>query len=363
MQNELNQLRTKNKQSRKATVDVDDIRSVIAKWSGVPINSLKTDDLKKIENIDKALKEKIIGQEDAIKRISAVLKRARLDLSNELKPLASFLFLGPTGVGKTHTAKEIAKNLFGSEDALIQVDMSEYMEQHSVSKLIGSPPGYVGFQEGGQLTEKIRRHPYSVVLFDEIEKAHPDLLNILLQILEEGSLVDAKGRKINFKNCIIIMTSNIGAWESFEEKSLGFDLVSSDKKKLEKEYDKMKETILEILKDNLSPEFLNRIDEILIFKKLEPEDAEKIIALQLNELNQRIYKKNLVLQFGNDLVKYLAKIGYSSEYGARNLKRTIVEKVENSLAEFLLGSKMVGKQPQMIKINIKVKNEQIKFTI
>lgn len=363
LQKELKQIKNKNRKSRKAIVDVDDIRNVISKWSGIPINSLKTDDLKKIEDIDKVLSMRVIGQVDAIKKISSVLKRARLDLSSELKPLASFLFLGPTGVGKTHTAKEIAKNLFGSEDALIQVDMSEYMEQHSVSKLIGSPPGYVGFQEGGQLTEKIRRHPYSVVLFDEIEKAHPDLLNILLQILEEGSLVDAKGRKINFKNCIVIMTSNIGAWESFEEKTLGFNLESADKTKVEKEYQKMKDTILESLKDNLSPEFINRIDEIIIFKKLESKDAGKIIVLLMNELNLRIKSKNISLIYQRDLVDYLTKSGYSSEYGARNLKRIIVEKIENSLAEFLLDNKMIGKLKNLTKIYIEVKKEKITFTL
>lgn len=363
LQKELKQIKNKNRKSRKAIVDVDDIRNVISKWSGVPINSLKTDDLKKIENIDKVLSMRVIGQVDAIKKISSVLKRARLDLSSELKPLASFLFLGPTGVGKTHTAKEIAKNLFGSEDALIQVDMSEYMEQHSVSKLIGSPPGYVGFQEGGQLTEKIRRHPYSVVLFDEIEKAHPDLLNILLQILEEGSLVDAKGRKINFKNCIVIMTSNIGAWESFEEKTLGFNLESADKTKVEKEYQKMKDTILESLKDNLSPEFINRIDEIIIFKKLESKDAGEIIVLLMDELNLRIKSKNISLIYQRDMVNYLTKSGYSSEYGARNLKRIIVEKIENSLAEFLLDNKMVGKLKNLTKIYIEVKKEKITFTL
>lgn len=363
LQKELKQIKNKNRKSRKAIVDVDDIRNVISKWSGIPINSLKTDDLKKIEDIDKVLSMRVIGQVDAIKKISSVLKRARLDLSSELKPLASFLFLGPTGVGKTHTAKEIAKNLFGSEDALIQVDMSEYMEQHSVSKLIGSPPGYVGFQEGGQLTEKIRRHPYSVVLFDEIEKAHPDLLNILLQILEEGSLVDAKGRKINFKNCIVIMTSNIGAWESFEEKTLGFNLESADKTKVEKEYQKMKDTILESLKDNLSPEFINRIDEIIIFKKLESKDAGKIIVLLMNELNLRIKSKNISLIYQRDLVDYLTKSGYSPEYGARNLKRIIVEKIENSLAEFLLDNKMIGKLKNLTKIYIEVKKEKITFTL
>lgn len=363
LHNKLKILKNKNHKNRKVLVDVDDIRNIIAKWSGVPINSLKTDDLKKIEEIDKVLKSKIIGQDESINKISAVLKRARLDLGDESRPLASFLFLGPTGVGKTYTAKEIAANLFGSEEALIQVDMSEYMEQHSVSKLIGSPPGYIGFQEGGQLTEKVRRNPYSVVLFDEIEKAHPDLLNILLQILEEGTLADAKGRKINFKNCVIIMTSNIGAWESFEEKVLGFELGSDEKTKVNKEFEKMKDTILESLKDSLSPEFINRIDEVLVFNKIDAEGAKKIVEILIKELNERLLNKNLEIVFDKKLVDLLAEEGYNQEYGARNLKRTIVEKIENSLAEFLIKEKMIGKMPKLKKILIKTDKKKINFSL
>jgi len=366
--NEINKIKEKSNKTRKAIVDVEEIRSVIAKWSGVPVNNLKSDDLKKLSKLNGILNENIIGQRDSISKITSVLKRARMDLTESGKPLASFIFLGPTGVGKTQTAKEIAEHYYGSNDALIQVDMSEYMEQHSVSKLIGSPPGYVGFQEGGQLTEKIRRKPYSIVLFDEIEKAHPDLLGILLQILDEGSLVDGKGRKVNFKNCIIIMTSNIGAWESFDDKNLGFDLTQDNQEKVEKEYEKMKEIILSNLKDTLSPEFLNRIDEIIIFKKLSFESAEKIITLLLSEFNKRLEKRNIVLLFGKGVVKMLTKKGFSDEYGARNLKRTIQEDIENSLAEFLLEKKLVGRPAKKteIKINLsKKKNnkEKLKFTL
>jgi ATP-dependent Clp protease ATP-binding subunit ClpC len=218
---------TKTKVSNKLKIDVEDIRKVISRWSKIPVVTMKSDDYKKLIELEKNLEKRIVGQTEGIGKISSVLKRARLGLSYEKRPMASFLFLGPTGVGKTETAKEIARTYFGDEKALIQVDMSEYMEQHSVSKLIGSPPGYVGFQEGGQLTEKIRRRPYSVVLFDEIEKAHPDLLNIMLQILDEGSLQDAKGRKINFKNTIIIMTSNIGASEIGKDDVLGFGVDDS----------------------------------------------------------------------------------------------------------------------------------------
>ena len=356
--------RDKNKQNGKTTVNSEAIRSVIARWSGVPINSLKTDDLKKLVDLPEVLNKYIIGQEESMEKISSVLKRARMDLSDVSRPLATFLFLGPTGVGKTQTAKEIAMHYYGSSDALIQIDMSEYMEQHSVSKLIGSPPGYVGFQEGGQLTEKIRRKPYSVVLFDEIEKAHPDLLSILLQIMDEGSLVDAKGRKVNFKNCVIIMTSNIGAWESFEEKTLGFDLSDGNSKKMEKEYEKMKDVILENLKDTLSPEFLNRIDETIIFKKINLEGAEKIVSLLLSEFLKRLEKRNIEMLIGDGVVKMIAKKGFSDDYGARNLKRTLQEKLENPLAEFLLNKKYIGKlnSRKTIKVNLS-KDKDTKDTL
>jgi len=368
LQQKLNVIRTKNQKTRKVLVDTDDIKNVIAKWSGVPINNLKSDDIKKLVELEKVLNQNIFGQEGSIKRITAILKRAKMDLTDISKPLATFLFLGPTGVGKTQTAKEIAMHYYGSKDTLIQVDMSEYMEQHSVSKLIGSPPGYVGFQEGGQLTEKVRRQPYSVILFDEIEKAHPDLLSILLQILDEGSLVDGKGRKVNFKNCVIIMTSNIGAWESMEEKSLGFDLSGQPQETIEREYEKMKETIMENLKDTLSPEFLNRIDEIIVFKKLGIEDARKIIEHQLNEFNLRLLKRNIELLFNRECIEFLADKGFSLEYGARNLKRAIQERIENPLAEFLLEKKLVGKLSKMIKIKInlikaKDNKKELKFSI
>jgi ATP-dependent Clp protease ATP-binding subunit ClpC len=323
---------------------------------------MNSDDLKKLADLEVDLEKKIIGQNHVITKVAAALKRARIGLGDANRPLASLLFLGPTGVGKTQTAKEIAKQLFGSEDNLIQIDMSEYMEPHSISKLIGSPPGYVGFQEGGQLTEKVRRKPYSVVLFDEIEKAHPDLINILLQIMDEGSLQDAKGRKVNFKNTVVIMTSNIGAWESMDTSSMGFDLVASKDKKHEEAYEKMKAGLLEILKESLPPEFLNRIDEVLIYRKLNEKDAEAITAILIEEVAERLTAKNIKLDIDKKVLAYIAKSGFDEAYGARNLKRKVQELLENGLADFLMRKSLLGKISTKVTVKVKLNKDKLEFS-
>ncbi len=370
LEDEMNSLDKRESKRKKATVDVEDIKSVVSKWTGIPINTMNTSDIKSLRNLEEELSNKIIGQEKALQRVASALKRARVGLSDASRPLASFLFLGPTGVGKTEMAKVIAKELFGSEENLIQVDMSEYMEQYSVSKLIGSPPGYVGFQEGGQLTEKIRRKPYSVVLFDEIEKAHPDLLNILLQVLDEGHLQDSKGRKINFKNTIIIMTSNIGAQAIGDDRILGFDLQIEDKGKNEKEvseaYKKMEESLMEELKETLTPEFLNRLDDIIIFRGLDEKDAKKITKNLLKELNERLKDKKITLDVDNKIADKIVKEGFSKDYGARNLRRKIQELIENELAQFLIDNGITFEKPKDKRphtVAVKEKNGETEFAL
>lgn len=330
--------------SKKFAVTQEDVRSVISKWSGIPVNTLSRQDVNSIRKIGDRLKKRIIGQDNALETVVGALKRSRIGISDKRRPMSTFLFLGPTGVGKTELAKTIAREVYGNEDALIQIDMSEFMEQHSVSKLIGSPPGYVGFQEGGQLTERVKRNPYSIVLFDEIEKAHPELLNILLQIMEEGSLQDSKGRKVNFRNTIIIMTSNIGAAEISKDTVLGFNLEIEKKNELEDAYETMKSKLTEELKDNLPPEFINRIDAVVIFKTLNEEDIKKIVKINIDDLNKRLSEKKIHVDVNAAVVDYLTKEGYSEEYGARNIRRLIQNEIENPLAELILDEGLVGNQ-------------------
>lgn len=360
---ELKKIKQKKPSIRRRIVDVEDVKKVVAKWSGIPIQTMNKDDIKRLVDLEKILKTSIIGQDGAIKQVSSALKRAKIGLGDAKRPLASFLFLGPTGVGKTQTAKEIAKVLFGSEDNLIQVDMSEYMEAHSISKLIGSPPGYVGFQEGGQLTEKVKRKPYSVVLFDEIEKAHPDLINVLLQVLDEGRLQDAKGRSVNFKNTIIVMTSNLGAWEGADIANIGFALSSSDVETQNENYEKMKESLLEILKESLPPEFINRIDEVLIYRKLENKDAAKIVDIFINEVELRLKERNIKLVIKPNVIKYIVDKGFDADYGARNLKRKVQELLENDLADFLMSKRIVNKLDTELAIKVSVVKGKIHFSI
>ncbi len=341
--------------NRKTIVDASDIEKTISDITGIPVTNMTKSDIEKLQHLEKSLSKYIKGQSEAIKLISNNLKRARVGLVNRKRPLASFLFLGPTGVGKTETAKVIAKEFFGKESSLIQINMSEYMEKYSVSKIIGSPPGYVGYTEGGQLTEKVRNNPYSVVLFDEIEKAHSDLLNILLQIFEEGELKDAKGRLVNFKNTIIILTSNIGASEIADDNFLGFNIDGDvNEKNLAGKYKNMKSKLLTELKKNLTPEFLNRIDEIIIFRGLDKRDAQHIVNDLMKDLVRRLKEFKIDLLYDKRVVNFIAKEGFNKEYGARNLKRKLQELIEVEISNIILEKNLLGGQKESFPITVKL---------
>lgn len=334
--------RSDEQSSKKYEVGIDTVRKIVSKWTGIPVATINQDETTALINLEKTMSKSVIGQREAVNVVAAAIKRARAGISSAERPWASFLFLGPTGVGKTELAKVLTKTLFGDEDRLIQVDMSEMMEMHSVSKLIGSPPGYVGYREGGQLTEAVAKKPHSVILFDEIEKAHPDVLNILLQILEYGHLTDGKGRKVNFKNTIIILTSNIGAEEIRKSKILGFVADKEDIQKsrsdadIEQAYDSMREMLQKELKESLRPELLNRLDDIVIFRALKRTDAEKIVEILIRELNERLSEEKVAVKLDKKAVALIVKDGFSEEYGARPLRRLLQDKVESFLADWLL---------------------------
>lgn len=316
-------------------VSSEEIAQVVSQWTGVPVNQLTKEESERLLNMEKILHERIVGQDKAVSTISKAIRRGRVGLKNPNRPIGSFIFLGPTGVGKTELCKSLAEAMFGDENAIIKLDMSEYMEKHTVSKLIGAPPGYVGFDEGGQLTEKIRRKPYSVVLFDEIEKAHPDVFNMLLQILEDGVLTDSQGRKVSFKNAIIIMTSNVGASKITDEKlALGF--VQEDGKKLS-----IEDLVMPDLKKTFKPEFLNRLDDIIVFNQLEQNDIEEIAKRMLKSLKKRTADLGIELDFTDNAITELAKEGFDKTYGARPLRRAIQSKIEDRLSELIL-DKTIG---------------------
>jgi len=315
------------------TVSEEQIAEVVAKWTNVPVEKLTETESEKLLKLEEILHNRVVGQEEAVKSISKAVRRARVGLKDPKRPIGSFIFLGPTGVGKTELSKALAEAMFGDEDNMIRIDMSEYMEKHAVSRLIGSPPGYVGHDEGGQLTEKVRRQPYSVVLFDEIEKAHPEVFNILLQILEDGRLTDSKGKTVNFKNTIIIMTSNVGASTIKKQKALGF-AVSGDA--ASNEYEKMKENVMNELKSSFRPEFLNRIDDTIVFHSLEKEHLRYIVKLMLREVSSRLKEQEINLNFDEATEELLSKDGFDSAYGARPLRRTITKIVEDNLSEEIL---------------------------
>ncbi len=314
-------------------VTEEDIADIVTSWTGIPVKKLAEEEGTRLLHLDEILKGRIIGQDEAVDAVARAIRRGRMGLKDPKRPIGSFIFLGPTGVGKTELTKALADVMFGDENAMIRIDMSEYMEKHSVSKLIGSPPGYVGYDEGGQLTEKLRRRPYSVVLFDEIEKAHPDVFNIMLQILEDGILTDAQGRRVDCKNTIIIMTSNVGASGITVPKTLGF---TGDADAVRDEREKTRATSMEALKATFRPEFLNRLDEIIVFNKLTGEDIEKITSLMLAEVKKRIDALGITVTFTPEVVAHLAKEGFDPVYGARPLRRAIVHQVEDSFSEAML---------------------------
>ena len=311
-----------------AVVTTEDIAEIVSSWTGIPVTKLEEAETERLLRLEDELHKRVIGQNEAIKAVSEAVRRARAGLKDPKRPIGSFIFLGPTGVGKTELAKTLAETMFNDEDAMIRVDMSEYMEKHSVSRLVGSPPGYVGHDEGGQLTEPVRRRPYSVILFDEIEKAHPDVFNVLLQILEDGVLTDTHGRKVDFKNTIVIMTSNVGADFIEKQSQLGFKTENDE----EASYDKMKDNVMTQLRKTFRPEFLNRLDEIIVFHSLNKEHIKKIVDLMLDDLRERLQEKEIELEMTDAAKAKLAEDGYDSEFGARPLRRTIQRQIENPLS-------------------------------
>lgn len=358
-ENELKDLLSQEKEKWKNSsshevpeVTPEDIATVVSNWTGIPVSQITKEESEKILNLEKILHERIVGQDKAVTSISKAIRRGRVGLKNPKRPIGSFIFLGPTGVGKTELCKALSEAMFGSEDAIIKLDMSEFMEKHTVSKLIGSPPGYVGYDEGGQLTEKIRRKPYSVVLFDEIEKAHPDVFNMLLQILEDGVLTDSKGRKVSFKNAIIIMTSNVGASKITDgTTSLGFGSNSNENENIEK-------LVMEDLKRTFKPEFLNRVDDIIVFKQLEKGDIEEIARRMLKTLTKRLESIEISAEFTENAISAIADAGFDKVYGARPLRRAIQNNIEDRMSELILENKIAKGEKCIVDYD----NENKKFT-
>ena len=323
----------KEKISRKLVVGENEIADVVSGWTKIPVKKLEEEESERLKKLESILHERVVGQDEAVTAVAKAIRRGRVGLKDPRRPIGSFLFLGPTGVGKTELSKALAEAMFGTESALIRVDMSEYMEKHSVSKMIGSPPGYVGYDEGGQLSEKVRRNPYSVVLFDEIEKAHPDVFNILLQVLDDGHVTDAQGRKIDFKNTILIMTSNAGAENIISPKRLGFTSVNDE----QENYRFMKDRVMEEVKRIFKPEFINRIDEVMVFHPLNKENMKEIVSIMLRGIGRRTSQQmNITLHVTEESQEYLIEKGYDAKYGARPLRRTIQTMVEDKLAEEIL---------------------------
>ena len=339
LQNEMAERRKEWEQKRNSkveTVGEEEVAEIVSSWTGIPVKRMTESEAERLMHLEDILHRRVIGQEEAVKAVSKAVRRARAGLKDPNRPIGSFIFLGPTGVGKTELCKALGEALFGDEDSLIRIDMSEYMEKHSVSRMIGSPPGYVGYEEGGQLTEKVRRKPYAVILFDEVEKAHPDVFNVLLQILEDGRLTDGQGRVVDFKNTVVVMTSNAGAHTIKKQRSMGFGSSASD----EKSYEAMRENIMDEVKRIFRPEFLNRVDEIIVFHALEQEEIDRIAALMLSNVQKRLRERDIDLEVDDSALKLLSAAGYDLQYGARPLRRAIQRMVEDALSEEILEGKV-----------------------
>ena len=342
--------------NKKLFVTEDDVALVVAQWTKIPVKKLTEGESKRLAKLENQLHKRVIGQDEAVTAVAKAIKRGRVGLKDPKRPIGSFLLLGPTGVGKTELSKALAEAVFGSEDAMIRVDMSEYMEKHSVSKLIGSPPGYVGHEEGGQLSEKVRRNPFSVILFDEIEKAHPDVFNILLQVLDDGRITDSQGRTVDFKNTIIIMTSNAGASSIIEPKRLGFGAGEDEKQ----DHERMKNSVMEEVRRIFKPEFLNRIDETIVFRALNKDDMKHIVTLLVKELKKRCKEQlDIELTVRDSAKSFIVDKAYDRKYGARPLKRKLQEEIEDRMSEDII----TGKIKRGNKVIISTKNKQISLTV
>jgi len=346
----------KEASSRSLVVDTTEIARVLADWTNIPVAQLQEGEAERLLKLEQLLHERVVGQDEAVTGIAKAIRRARSGLKDARRPIGSFIFLGPTGVGKTELARVLANVMFGSEDAMVRIDMSEYMEKHSVSRLVGAPPGYVGYDEGGQLTETVRRKPYSVVLLDEVEKAHPDVFNILLQVLEDGRLTDSTGRMVDFRNAIVIMTSNVGASTLNKIRSMGFATVS-DKERSEDDYQQMKERVLAELKQTFRPEFINRVDDIVVFRQLESEQICSIARLLVADLQKRLLDQDMTLSVSDGVYKHLADEGFDAAYGARPLRRAVLRLLEDPLSEAILR----GEFAAGAEIQTKMKGDKIVF--
>ncbi len=339
LEDELDELKAAWDRDSSPTVSVEDIAEIVSMWTGIPVTELAEEESDRLLNMEEELHKHIVGQEEAIEKISKAVRRSRAGLKDPKRPVGSFIFLGPTGVGKTELTKALAKFIFGSEQALIHLDMSEFMERHSVSRLVGAPPGYVGYDDAGQLTEAIRRRPYSIVVFDEIEKAHHEAHNMLLQIMEEGHITDARGRTVDFRNAMVIMTSNIGADLIQNNAAIGFELTRDEEAARQRDYEEMRSKLMKSLKNTFRPEFINRVDSVVVFHSLSKENIRDIVSLELDKVRDRLVEKNLRLAITEEGVDLLAELGYNPEMGARPLKRVIQEKIENQLSDAVLAGK------------------------